>query len=481
MNHAISHRLLPATLLLLLPALLWPTLVFAAAEQEASSEAAAPMEGPWTLAKAAKPYQGTTVKFMRHPGFGETWMREMIAPFEEITGIKVEMEVIGTLESHRKRLVTWGAGNHPWDIHDVPDFWFIEYVKPGWLLELNQFFDNPNLYQPDFDWEDFSEFAVKVNSYEGKLYTLPGRTNTDLYYYRTDLFDDAGLQAPVSWSDQIAALQKLHQPDAEQYGAGSAFTLDLAADNFISLLHRNGGTYLNSANTEAAFNSPEGIEALDHMKQVLEYSAPGALNYGWGEPANLMAEGKAATMRNLIFFPSVLENPDSSSVVGKMGYARVPAARESKHWVSTWANALDAETKVPEAAWLFIQFLYNKENLANFVEFTPRRHPARPGEPAERPGAAREVPPLRPGRRRHQDRLDAPADRGAPDGVGGGRQGGPGSAARTQVVGAGAGRRRDGGQREAGGVPLAVDRPPRAFRPRARRYREPVDCGRLPG
>ena len=370
MNHAISHRLLPATLLLLLPALLWPTLVFAAAEQEASSEAAAPMEGPWTLAKAAKPYQGTTVKFMRHPGFGETWMREMIAPFEEITGIKVEMEVIGTLESHRKRLVTWGAGNHPWDIHDVPDFWFIEYVKPGWLLELNQFFDNPNLYQPDFDWEDFSEFAVKVNSYEGKLYTLPGRTNTDLYYYRTDLFDDAGLQAPVSWSDQIAALQKLHQPDAEQYGAGSAFTLDLAADNFISLLHRNGGTYLNSANTEAAFNSPEGIAALDHMKQVLEYSAPGALNYGWGEPANLMAEGKAATMRNLIFFPSVLENPDSSSVVGKMGYARVPAARESKHWVSTWANALDAETKVPEAAWLFIQFLYNKENLANFVEFT---------------------------------------------------------------------------------------------------------------
>ena len=370
MNHTISHRLLPATLLLLLPALLWPTLVFAAAEQEASSEAAAPMEGPWTLAKAAKPYQGTTVKFMRHPGFGETWMREMIAPFEEITGIKVEMEVIGTLESHRKRLVTWGAGNHPWDIHDVPDFWFIEYVKPGWLLELNQFFDNPNLYQPDFDWEDFSEFAVKVNSYEGKLYTLPGRTNTDLYYYRTDLFDDAGLQAPVSWSDQIAALQKLHQPDAEQYGAGSAFTLDLAADNFISLLHRNGGTYLNSANTEAAFNSAEGIAALDHMKQVLEYSAPGALNYGWGEPANLMAEGKAATMRNLIFFPSVLENPESSSVVGKMGYARVPAARESKHWVSTWANALDAETKVPEAAWLFIQFLYNKENLANFVEFT---------------------------------------------------------------------------------------------------------------
>ena len=241
------------------------------------------------------------------------------------------MEVIGTLESHRKRLVTWGAGNHPWDVHDVPDFWFIEYVKPGWLMELNQFFEDPNLYQPDFDWEDFSEFALKVNSYEGKLYTLPGRTNTDLYYYRTDLLSDSGLEPPVSWSDQVAALQKLHRPDAEQYGAGSAFTVDLAADHFISLLHRNGGSYLNSTNTEAAFNSPEGVEALDHMKQVLEHSAPGALNYGWGEPANLMAEGKVATMRNLIFFPSVLEDPEKSMVVGKMGYGRVTAGKESKH------------------------------------------------------------------------------------------------------------------------------------------------------
>ena len=317
MERTIVRRSLAAALLLLVPALL-----FAAAEQESPAEAAAPMEGPWTLEKAAMPYQGTTVKFMRHPGFGETWMREMIAPFEEITGIKVEMEVIGTLESHRKRLLTWAAGNHPWDVHDVPEFWFIEYAKPGWLLELNQFFDDPNLYQPDFDWQDFSEFALKVNSYEGKLYTLPGRTNTDLYYYRADLLGDAGLEAPVSWSDQLALLQKMHQPDAELYGAGSAFTVDLAADNFISLLHRNGGEYLNASNTEAMFNSPAGVAALDHMKQVLEYSAPGALNYGWGEPANLMADGKAVTMRNLIFFPSVLEN--------------TPRARR---WWARWATA----------------------------------------------------------------------------------------------------------------------------------------------
>ena len=243
----------------------------------------------------------------------------------------------------------------------------------------------------------------------------------------------------MSWSDQLALLQKMHQPDAELYGAGSAFTVDLAADNFISLLHRNGGEYLNASNTAAMFNSPAGVAALDHMKQILEHSAPGALNYGWGEPANLMAEGKAVTMRNLIFFPSVLENPESSQVVGKMGYGRVPAGQESKHWVSTWANALDAETKVPEAAYLFIQFLYNKENLADFVGVHPRRYSAGPGKPAERSRIGGEVPALRSGWSRHQDRLDAAADRGSPDGVGNGWPRGAGSAAGTQVVGAGAG------------------------------------------
>jgi multiple sugar transport system substrate-binding protein len=348
-----------------------PVAVFAAGDQEQSAPVVSNIEGEWTLAKAARPYQGTTIKFMRHPGFGETWMRNMIPAFEAETGIKVEMEVIGTLESHRKRLLTWGAGQHPWDVHDVPDFWFIEYAKPGWLLALNPLFADPNLYQPDFDWQDFSEFALKVNTYEGQLYTLPGRTNTDLFYYRKDLLADAGLSAPLTWAQHLEMAEKLHRPAQEQYAIASAFNEDLAADNFVSLLHRNGGSYLDADNRHAAFNTPAGIEALEHMKKLLEYSAPGALNYGWGEPNNLMAEGKAVTMRNLIFFPSVLEDPEKSSVAGNVGYGAVPAGRAgSPGWVSTWANAIDAESQHPEASYLFIQFLYNKENLADFVEFT---------------------------------------------------------------------------------------------------------------
>jgi multiple sugar transport system substrate-binding protein len=209
-----------------------------------------------------------------------------------------------------------------------------------------------------------------VNTYEGQLYTLPGRTNTDLFYYRKDILDEAGMTVPVTWSDHITVAQKLHKPDSEQYGIASAFTEDLAADYFVSLVQRNGGEYLDDANRKAAFNTQAGVEALEHMKQMLEYSAPGAMNYGWGEPATLMAEGKAVTMRNLIYFPSLLEDPEQSTVVGKMGYARLPKNVESKHWVSTWANAIDSETKHPEASYLFIQFLYNKENLADFVEFT---------------------------------------------------------------------------------------------------------------
>ena len=64
-------------------------------------------------------------------------------------------------------------------------------------------------------------------------------------------------------------------------------------------------------------------------------------------------------------FKSLYENPKESKVVGKVGYATIPAGSAGKlPHVSNWSLAVSG-TSSPErqkAAWLFIQWATSKEN-----------------------------------------------------------------------------------------------------------------------
>jgi multiple sugar transport system substrate-binding protein len=90
--------------------------------------------------------------------------------------------------------------------------------------------------------------------------------------YNKDLFKAAGIDPPTpdwTWDDFRSAAQALTDPSKQQWGW--AFPTDGTEDtvwHYDAMLWEAGGDILNSDNTQAAFNSPAGVQALTTLRDM---------------------------------------------------------------------------------------------------------------------------------------------------------------------------------------------------------------------
>lgn len=134
-------------------------------------------------------------------------------------------------------------------------------AAPG-LVDLTEW-----TQQPDVDWEDFVQGARDAATFEGSVLGVPALIDNLAVVYNTTLFDEAGLEYPNAdwtWDDFRAAAAALTDPAENQFGF--SYPMDASEDSvwhFDPLLWQNGGSILTEDGSQAAFNSPEGVEALE--------------------------------------------------------------------------------------------------------------------------------------------------------------------------------------------------------------------------
>jgi multiple sugar transport system substrate-binding protein len=137
---------------------------------------------------------------------------------------------------------------------------------PG-LVDLTQW-----VQQPDVNWNDFIPGAQSAATFEGKVLGVPALIDNLAVVYNKSLFDAAGLQYPTdqwTWDDFRAAAKALTDPAKKQFGF--SYPMDASEDSvwhYDPLLWQNGGAILNADGTLAAFNSPQGVQALQALTSM---------------------------------------------------------------------------------------------------------------------------------------------------------------------------------------------------------------------
>jgi len=123
--------------------------------------------------------------------------------------------------------------------------------------------------QPDVNWDDFIPGATTAATFDGKVLGVPALIDNLAIVYNKSLFDAAGLSYPTdqwTWDDLRAAAKALTDPATKQFGF--SYPMDASEDtvwHYIPLLWQNGGSILTPDNTQAAFNSPQGVTALQAL------------------------------------------------------------------------------------------------------------------------------------------------------------------------------------------------------------------------
>jgi ABC-type glycerol-3-phosphate transport system substrate-binding protein len=280
--------------------------------------------GSGALAQNAKPLAGTQINVVLRSLPETDYITPQIPKFEEDTGIKVQ--VINFPENQlRDKLVqdlSTGAGQYQviaLDSMAVPEF-----VEANWIVPFKGVDKEA---EQKYDLQDIDPAARGLLSYKDKLYALPIYAEISHMMYRKDLFEQAGVKPPTTFDEFAAVAKQFTDKAAGKYGVAMrglrGFGMNMST--FVTFFRGFGGQFLDETN-HPIFNNDAGVKSLQFYSDLLRnYGPPGEANFSWDDVQNAFTSGKVAMIIDADNFYTRIEDPKKSTIVGKIGYANVPA------------------------------------------------------------------------------------------------------------------------------------------------------------
>ncbi len=294
-------------------------------------------------------------------------LQQLIPEFEELTGIKVTSEVYSQDEYMNKRLVDLSSRAGIFDIV-MMDQAVVQYARADWIAPLDEYLNDPQLVnQAEYAIDDFFPSLLDEGTVDGSIYALPVAGETQILYYRKDVFEDKGVKVPETFDELYETAVALNDR-ANMAGIllrGQKIHTAWGSSGFV---WSYGGRISNDPMnpTKAAFNSPEAAEAITMYANLLRDAGPlGAGNYTWYEAVSDFQQGKAAMYLDASVFMGDIENPDKSVVAGKVGYAPMPKGPAGSIANSlAWLLSMSSSSKNKPGAALFLAWATGKETSA---------------------------------------------------------------------------------------------------------------------
>ncbi|HWU10448.1 MAG TPA: extracellular solute-binding protein [Streptomyces sp.] len=239
-----------------------------------------------------------------------------VADFEKShEGAEVEVEYI-PVDTRAQRIKA--AFNDPESAPDVIEYGNTDtagYVKDGGLADVSKEFA---AWDEAKDTDPTAKQSVTVG---GQVYGAPLFVGVRALYYRTDVFEELGIEPPKSQDELISTAKKIHQEKPDLYGlaVGGAYTY--GAMPFIwahggELADETGVAYESAINSEKA---RKGIEAYTSLFGDDNCPAAKCAAMGGNATVTAFASGKAAMAIGGDFSHAAVE---AGAVKGK--YAVVP-------------------------------------------------------------------------------------------------------------------------------------------------------------
>jgi multiple sugar transport system substrate-binding protein len=277
----------------------------------------------------------------------------MAADFEKETGIAVEVIPVTESDLGTRATAAFAAGDLP-DVIYHPLQYALPWADAG-ILDT----DAATEVIEDLGLASFAPGPLAMAAVEDGSASVPVDGWTQMVVYRKDLFDDMGLEAPTTYANVLAAIEKLHNPPS-MYGFVAATKVD---ENFMSQVLEHvflaNGVSPVGADGFQALDEKATIEVLDFYKAIAKASPPGELY--WKQSRELYFSGQAAMIIWSPFIldelaglrdsapPTINEDPTSGELASKTGIVTTfagPSNPEGAAWgdVRYFGITNDADT-----------------------------------------------------------------------------------------------------------------------------------------
>ena len=199
-------------------------------------------------------------------GFGEMTPRLIEGFMKENPHIKVNWQKISDVpnESRKLYVTNFTAESSKPDIISVDVIWPGDFAKRGWIAPLNDLFTKEELSQYN---QSFAEAATV----DGKLYAIPLYIDGTHLFYRVDLLEKYGFEAPKTWEELISQSKTILEGEKNPDLVGFVnmwAKIEGLFMNWLTFFYGAGGKFFDEQG-KITVNSPEGIKAMQAMVDIL--------------------------------------------------------------------------------------------------------------------------------------------------------------------------------------------------------------------
>jgi len=235
------------------------------------------------------------------------------------------------------------------------------WAEQEWLVPLE--------FGEEYDVDDLIGPIRAGLSVDDQLYAAPFYGESSFTMYRTDLFEEAGLEMPEAptWEFLAEAARTLHDPENEVYGIclrGKPGWGENTA--FITTTANSFGARWFDTDWQPQFDSEAWQNTLNFYVELLnDAGPPGASSNGFNENLALFQQGKCGMWIDATVAGAFVTNPDESVAADSVGFALAPDTGLGKraNWLWAWSLAIPAGTQKADAAQAFIEWATSKEYL----------------------------------------------------------------------------------------------------------------------
>ena len=210
-------------------------------------------------AQAAGEFDGVEVNIMTFTGPQIAEPLQRRAPdFNAMTGAQINIITVPFSDLYSKVLTDWASGTNSIDAAVFAPQWAVDYIVPGFMENLSARVAADENLQEDDIAPFFREFSQK---FAGDTYMLTLDGDFQMVYYRSDLFAEAGIAAPETWQDYIAAAKALHGQDMNGDGSpdyGSCISKKRNAQAYWMILSVASG-FLQSQGVQFSYGKSKSL------------------------------------------------------------------------------------------------------------------------------------------------------------------------------------------------------------------------------
>ena len=285
----------------------------------------------------------------------EEWYQPYVESFnEKYPNVDVQVVQQGFTNREEQLTTAISGGNAPDVVYFNPDF-VPRFAEEELLVGLDDLRD---------DWDSFVPSALEAMTYEDTLYSAPILIQASPTFVNQKI-----MEGPTTWDEMRAVGEAAKEAGYYLTQYSGIATLN---HNYYMYLWQAGGAVLNDDMSAAAFNSPEGLEALEFIKEMVDNgwvpTEPISVDQPFEQTALAQGEAAYSLGTNLNTVRDVLD--DEITVIPPMAH------KEQVGLGSVGALSIFNTTDSPEAAAAWVHHLtepdFIEDVCSTFTYYSPR-------------------------------------------------------------------------------------------------------------